>query len=144
MSQYLDAIDAGHLDVGNDHIEQRAVDLALGQLATGDGFHFVPITAQGDVEQFADRAFVIADENVTHAPLLPQRQRRNRTRKNCHLSLPLDRGGATAPRNSTPCPPRNAPTPCPRAPARSDTRWRGRVLSHLQNSTGKVRRFFPS
>src|SRR3984893_921873 len=66
----FDSIHARHLDVGNNHVEQRAVDFALGQFATGDGFHLVAIAAQGDIEQFADRALVVTDENVTYALLL--------------------------------------------------------------------------
>ena len=70
VAQDFDPVDARHLDVGNDHVEERAVDFALGQLAAGDGFDFVAIAAQGNVEQFADGAFVVDDENVTHASLL--------------------------------------------------------------------------
>jgi hypothetical protein len=44
--------------------------LRLASVARGDGFDFVAVAAQGYVEQFADRALVVADENVTHAHLL--------------------------------------------------------------------------
>ena len=78
MAQDFDAIDDGHLDVGHDHVEERAVDLALCSIASGHGLDLVAIAAQRNVEQFADGAFVVADENVTHAillSLLPSRRR---------------------------------------------------------------------
>src|SRR5208282_1302005 len=71
VTQDFDAVHARHFDVSNNHVEQRTVDLAFGQLATGDGFHLVAIAAQGNIEKFTDRALVVTDENVTHADLLP-------------------------------------------------------------------------
>ena len=134
VAQHFDAVDARHLDVGNDHVEERAVDFALGRIAGGDGFDFVTIAAQGDVEHFADGALVIADQNVTHARLLLLRlQRRLRVRRQtlAPRQCPAARMfqsrwprpcAASARRSWCPCRLRNAPTPCPHAPARSGRR----------------------
>ena len=72
ITQHFDAIDVRHLDVGDDHVEQGALDLAPRSIAAGHGFDFVAFAAQGDVEQFADGALVVADQNATHESLLPQ------------------------------------------------------------------------
>src|ERR1019366_8440864 len=147
MPQHFDAIHARHLDVGHNHVEESAVDLALGRVATGDGFHLVAIAAQGNIEQFADRALVVADENVTHADLLPPPPPaplpRIPTRRKFRQRRPAP-DGAIAPRSWCPCQLPNAPTPCPRAPARSGTRSPGPARFRLQSSTGRARRFFPS
>ncbi len=124
VAQDFDPIDARHLDVGNNHVEQRAVDLAFGQFAGSDGFHLVAIAAQGNVEQFADRALVVADENLTHAFLLPrlpaQLQRMPKRRKfRLRRRAPA---AATASRSWRLCRLPTAPTPCLRAPERSGTR----------------------
>ena len=71
VAQNFDAVDARHLDVGDNHVEERAVDFALGGIPRGNGFDFMTVAAQGNVEQFADGALVITDQNVTHARLLP-------------------------------------------------------------------------
>ena len=159
VAQDFDAIHARHLDVGNNHVEERAVDLALGRFAAGDGFDFMAIAAQGNIEQFADRAFVVADENVTHANLLRSCSRARgcqRSSGGCRCggssagdALPWSCAShfpcaATATRSWCPCRLPNAPTPCPHAPGRSGRRWRGPGRFRLQSSTGTARRFSPS
>src|ERR1700722_7933981 len=73
VPENFDAIDVRHLDIGNDQIEKIAVNLALRRLARLHGFDAVSVTAQSDIKHFADGAFVVADQNVSHAAsLLPQ------------------------------------------------------------------------
>src|ERR1019366_5469754 len=119
VAQDFDAVDGGHLDVGHDHVEQGAVDLALGRFAAGDGFHFMAIAAQGNVEQFADGALVVADQDVTHGLLLPPQPARlgqSRTRRRLRPRFPAPARSrypcaADGPQSWCPCRLRNAPTP---------------------------------
>src|ERR1700758_5563908 len=69
MAQDFYAIDAWHLDVRNDNVVERAVNLVARRVATGDGFHLVAIATQRNIKQFANGALVIADQNVTHVRL---------------------------------------------------------------------------
>src|SRR5271170_3708301 len=125
MAQDFDSIHARHFDVGNNYVKQGAVDLALGQLASGNGFHLVAVAAQGDIQQFADGAFIVADEDVTHAILLLllplpklrwpfQRTPLRMTMESRPRRIAPD--AAIAQRSLCPCRLPNAPTPCPRAP----------------------------
>src|SRR3974377_1048670 len=139
VAQNFDAVDVRHLDVGHDDVVQRALNLVLGGLAAGHGFDLVAIAAQGNVEQFADRALVVADEDVTHAFLLPSRRRTTRPAP----GPALPRGGATAARNSFLFPLPSGPTPCRRGPVRSDRRWRAPTRCRPQSSTETARRSFP-
>ncbi len=75
VAEHFDAIDVRHLDVGDDDIVERAIDLVFCRLSRLHGFHAVAVAAQGDIEHFANRAFVVADENVSHGTCLrPRRQ----------------------------------------------------------------------
>ena len=75
IAQHFDAIGIRHLDIGDDHVIERAVDLPLGILSRLYGFDLVALAAQGDVQHFADRALVVANQNVTHAPASRARRR---------------------------------------------------------------------
>ena len=73
MAQHFDAVDIRHLNVGDDHVVECAVDLALGGLPGLHGLDFMAIAAQRDIEHFTDRTLVIADQNVSHAASLRPR-----------------------------------------------------------------------
>ncbi len=71
VAQHFDAIGVRHLDVGDDDVVEGAVELSFGHFAGVDGLDLVTVAAQGDVQHFADGALVVANQNVTHARLLP-------------------------------------------------------------------------
>ncbi len=74
MAQDFDAVNVRHFDVSDDEIVKSAVNLVLGRLAGLHGLDAVSVAAEGDIEHFADRALVVADQDVSHATSLrPQR-----------------------------------------------------------------------
>src|ERR1041384_7304395 len=71
IAQHLDAVRFRHLDICNDDIENGALKLFLGGVTTVNDLNLIPLTPKSDFQHFADGAFVVANEDVTHAPLLP-------------------------------------------------------------------------
>jgi hypothetical protein len=75
VAENFDAIGARHFDVGDDDVVKGAVELSLCHFAGVHGLDFVTVAAQGDLQHFADGALVIANQDVTHARLLPPLRR---------------------------------------------------------------------
>ena len=71
MPQHFDAVDVRHLDVSYDDVVQSAVEFSFRKFARISRLHLVAFAAQRDIQHFADGALVIANQNVTHALLLP-------------------------------------------------------------------------
>src|SRR5438552_18402087 len=69
MLHYVDSIGGGDLDVGDPNIVERAVEFLASGLAGSRHVDLVAIFAQHQIEQLADGAIVIADEQITHVPL---------------------------------------------------------------------------
>src|SRR5271167_2041379 len=156
VTQNFDSVHTRHLDIGDNHVKQRTVDFALGHFSAGNGFYLVAIAAQSDIKEFANRALVIADKNVTHARflllphlllelptqfgwipgskgLLRPRPGHERGPARAHEHGPCSAAG---PRNSCLCQLPSAPTPYPRGPAQSGKQSRDRGRFPLQSSTG--------
>src|SRR5437899_1796022 len=85
MAQDFDAVDMGHLDVGNDDVVESAVNFTLGGFTAIHGFDFVAIATKSDIQEFADGPLVIADQDLTHVRRLSlRRQPRPRSRWRWH------------------------------------------------------------
>src|ERR1700724_834256 len=156
VAQDFHSIHPRHFDVGNNHVEERAVDLAPPRFASVDGFYFVTIAAESNIKQFADGALVIADEDLTHAFLLERWRPRVLQRKAMGMTMHLrwlrvgrqERAVAqvqpavVASQSSRLFQLANGPIPCPHELERSGRRWPVPDRYRLQNSTGKVRKVF--
>ncbi len=70
IAQHFDAVGIRHLDVGDDHVIERAVEFLLGTFSGVHGFDLVALAAQGNIQHFADGALVVTNQNVTHALVL--------------------------------------------------------------------------
>src|SRR5579862_3182931 len=80
MTQYFDAIDIRHLDVRDDDVVQGAVDFVFRGLTCLHGLDLVTFAPQRNIEHFANGAFVVADQYVSHAHLLRLRRRQGAPR----------------------------------------------------------------
>src|SRR5580692_7254588 len=148
VAQYLDAIDLRHLNVGHDNVVQGAVEFPHRGLTRVCRLNLVTFAAQSDVQHLADRALVIANENVTHALLLPWPLRWCRRASRGHVVQALSgaqpkfhprRSDASAARIRCLGPAWSAPTPCLRGLARSGRRSLNQVRCHLRIATETAR-----
>src|SRR5437899_10750934 len=137
MTQNFDAIDGRHLNIGDDDVVKGGLDFAFRHFPRGDGFNFVALAAQGDVEHFADGALVVADENIRHAraPLWSSQAKPR-------LSAPAERRWilrqpcALAAQRCIPGRAWISPTLCLRAPAQSGKQSPGLSRYRPQIATG--------
>src|SRR5690348_12310621 len=80
MLQHFDAVDVWHANVGDYDVEQRGVEFANCRLAGVDRLHFVALAPQSNIEHFADRALVVADQEIRHELLSRSSARHSRIR----------------------------------------------------------------
>ncbi len=64
--QKFDARGVRHADVGNHDVKNLRFELPAGGLAVHGHFDAVAFLAKGDLQQFADGAFVVDDQNMSH------------------------------------------------------------------------------
>src|SRR5262245_42828154 len=72
VAQHVNAVDIRHLDISDDEVVEGTVDLPLRGLASIDRLDLVAIASQRDIQHFADRALIIAHQDISHALFLPR------------------------------------------------------------------------
>ena len=66
VAQKLQAVHIRHADIGNHDVEYAGGEPSLGVFAIGRKLDFMPVLAETDLEEFADGAFIVDNEQVGH------------------------------------------------------------------------------
>src|SRR5579864_2447274 len=153
VAQHFNAVDVRHFDIGDDDVIKRTINLVFGTLPGLDCLNAMTFAAQGDIQHFADGAFVVANKNVSHAHLLPPPQPQTQpSAVRATYRLPQcvqprgapPRGGGVSGQMSCPGPASIWPILSHREPARSGKRSPTPGRCRLRSWIGRVRRSFRS